>query len=898
MTSSQEVSAQPFPGPIREGSWLVPTERLRRALSEQELEEQLAGGRGIAVAPMIERPPEWARRHWDAISPDVRLLPPDADRLLWFEVVRNLDGEVHPAGLARLAQEAFALEADWQIDERQLWEGGGQENERYRVLREKFLERLCDGRCESQDRLILRVLQALESGRLGEPVESLTFFGFDELTPLESRLVRAAREHGGGCVLRNDEEHRPPARLTLQAFPDRVDELYAVATAAQGILRREPSCRMGIVLLGGERYWAQLRAVLDDVLCPPRLASSDGAIRRPYSLSLGDPLADYPVVEAALDVLDWADRNRSVEGLSRLLRSPYWGEIGRNGAERFAADRTWRTLGRSTGNDWETLAGLRECPRDFRDRGRAMGRRLEAFGVGRKCSFADWTGLWMGLLADIGWPGSATLDSTEYQAYAAWFEAVQSFSTLDVIDRTWSFDEFRSWVSGSLRERIFQPESPAVPISVMGPLETAGLTFDRLWVLGAEAQVWPPPAHPHPFLPFALQRRLGLPHADSLREFRFGERLVERWKRSASELHVSWTMREGDTEHDLSPYFGRDANSVPVPFRGRGFRAQWRGRARPLEAVPLTDPVPWTGAETRGGTRLLEDQAACPFLAFASHRLEAAVLPSWRLPLDRRERGRLLHAMLEHIGSLGLGPEGPAGPTAWRELVGQAVDLVLETETKRGRLVQALCEALREDFKSRLLFWFETVEGRRKTPFHSEPEREATLVLAGISFRIRADRIDRFPDGAVAIVDYKTGAPPAPRAWLDPERLFSPQLPAYALAWPEARALLVACLNDTPGYRGLRDGSWNDLTELGLATVTDWEGQRQGWAAGLETLAREIRTGRNDLDPRGVRGLPCRRCDFPALCRLHERPDIGHDDREREREDQPAPGGANAPATD
>ena len=875
MSGSRERSAVPFARPIREGSWLVPTDRLRRMLLARELEEQEAAGYRLAETPLIEQPAEWARRHWAAIDTEARLLSPSADRLLWLDVIRSVDAGVqHPLGLARLAQEAFALEAEWQVDERQLGAGGGQENERYRALRARFLERLRDGGFESPGRLLARVVGALEEGSLEEPEGSLTFFGFDELTPLESRLACAARQRGFRCLVQNEVEGRPAARLSVQAYPNRTDELYAVATAAQALLQERPSCRIGIVLLGGDRYRTQFRAVLDDVLSPPRLASCGDPARRPYSLSLGDPLSNYPLVETTLDILDCADRNRSGEGLSRLLRSAYWGEIARDGQKRFAADCAWRDLGRGVGVGWDTLTALAECPSDFQDRGRALMRRLESFGPLQKRSFSEWVGLWMGLLVDLGWPGARTLDSTEYQAYTAWLETIQSFPVLDMIGARCSLDEFQNWARESLRERIFQPESPPVPISVMGPLETAGLTFDRLWILGAEAEVWPSPPHPHPFLPFVLQRQLGLPHADSMREFRFGERLVERWKRAAAELQVSWTTHEEDTEHDLSPYFSQETGSPPNAYRGRGFRARWRGHAGPLEAVPFTDPVPWNRPVFRGGTRLLEDQAACPFKAFAAHRLGAEVLPPWRLPLDARERGRLLHAMLEHIGSLGLGSSRPPGQPEWAELVPQVVDLVLESEARGGRLVRALCEALRGDFIQRLRSWFENVESRRVTPFHSEPERESRVTLAGVTFRIRADRIDRFPDGAAAIVDYKTGSPPTPRDWLHAERLFKPQLPAYALAWPEARALLVASLGKSQGYHGLQDSAWTGLSELNLIGVPDWEAERTGWKDGLDALAREICAGRNDLDPRGVRGSPCSRCDFPALCRLHERPEI------------------------
>ena len=51
-------------------------------------------------------------------------------------------------------------------------------------------------------------------------------------------------------------------------------------------------------------------------------------------------------------------------------------------------------------------------------------------------------------------------------------------------------------------------------------------------------------------------------------------------------------------------------------------------------------------------------------------------------------------------------------------------------------------------------------EGRR--PIAAEADGEAAL--AGVTVYGRADRIDRLPDGGLAIIDYKTGQPPSQKA--------------------------------------------------------------------------------------------------------------------------------------
>ncbi len=53
----------------------------------------------------------------------------------------------------------------------------------------------------------------------------------------------------------------------------------------------------------------------------------------------------------------------------------------------------------------------------------------------------------------------------------------------------------------------------------------------------------------------------------------------------------------------------------------------------------------------KGGTRVLADQAACPFRAFARWRLAAEPLEAPAAGPDASDRGTLLHALMKHLWS-------------------------------------------------------------------------------------------------------------------------------------------------------------------------------------------------------------------------------------------------------
>jgi hypothetical protein len=60
-------------------------------------------------------------------------------------------------------------------------------------------------------------------------------------------------------------------------------------------------------------------------------------------------------------------------------------------------------------------------------------------------------------------------------------------------------------------------------------------------------------------------------------------------------------------------------------------------------------PIALRNPQARGGSRLLADQAACPFRAFASHRLGAKPLERPQAGLDAMRKGSLLHEVLERV---------------------------------------------------------------------------------------------------------------------------------------------------------------------------------------------------------------------------------------------------------
>jgi len=112
-----------------------------------------------------------------------------------------------------------------------------------------------------------------------------------------------------------------------------------------------------------------------------------------------------------------------------------------------------------------------------------------------------------------GWPGDRALSSIEWQARELWDELLTQFAGFAWIVPRIAAAEAVASLNALARDHIFQPQSAAVPIQILGVLEAAGLPFDALWIAGLASDVWPAAPRPNPLLPLAWQRERNAPRA-------------------------------------------------------------------------------------------------------------------------------------------------------------------------------------------------------------------------------------------------------------------------------------------------------------------------------------------------------------------------------------------------
>ncbi len=864
---------------------VTPNNRLARTLSARHDAAMLRTGKSSWPAARVVPWVTWLALLWreaiDAGTVTARLLAPLESRFLWERIVGEdpalAAGLTDRQGVAELAGRAWALVhgygaggPSWRAWRATAAAPSGSDAEAFARWAERY-QRELEQRDVVDAAVLADALVPVATGMPGWSEEAVLLAGFLELSPQQERLLAALRDAG----MRVTELGDPAARGRVErvvAATSREEILQALQWARERALQT-PGTRIGIAVNGLAAQREDVRALADDVLCPALQLPGNAGAPRPYDLSLGEPLAEAPVVAAALAWLGLAHGRLDRAAAARLFRSPH-------GPARWTAragrERVWIEDSRSWVSAAEAVAALGSVDP-------AAGTRLrDAFAsvtLTRTQRPREWVGQWRAFLSRCGWPGEATPTGPQFEAQEAFARLLEDFLRLEGLNVRLAPPVALDLLRDHAHATVFQPRGGGAAVTIMGLLEAASVDFDALWVTGLSGQAWPPAPSPNPLLPLGWQRERQVPRASASRELAFAIRVTERLARCAPEVVVSAPAVIADSSaRPTSLLEGAwPALTRPDPLDTAARIAAGR-RMQTLhdDAAPALAPGP-----APGGTGAIAAQSDCPFMATARYRLRAEAWPRSAEGLSPLERGQLAHALMAAF---------------WRDVrthdafvaMDEAVlaeRIAASAEEARAVLPESRWQALppviaaaeRERLPGIAAAWLDDIERPREGFVVERIEAKGTVELAGLVFRVTLDRVDALAGGGAAIIDYKTGLVDSTKSWFA-WRPRSPQLGVYLLALQQetppvpVRALAYGRLKagDIAAIGFAADiAQWPALTDAAKQRDTGgWEGIERFFAQRLPALAGELRQGVATVTPRGPGNAPCRICARQSLCRI------------------------------
>ncbi len=870
---------------------VTPNRRLAQALAREFDAEQAAQGRTawesadiLPYSAFVERCFEDAL--YSELASDLPiLLTPAQEHALWEDIIRRSD-----AGDALLAvQETAALAADaWRTAH--AWRlldtlRSGQLNEDAAAFRDWCAQYSL--RCERDGHTDTALLSDLVAAQLDckdmRKPKVLAVYGFDIMTP-QQRDLFGALQTAGTEVFACAPEWREASVLRV-ACVDARDEIGRAAAWARARLEAEPHARIGIVVPDLGKHRNALLRTLRTVMAPASMlpgasgAQGTSSDPLPFNVSLGAALTGYPLVQAACLILELAGREIEFGRASLLLRSPFIaaGEAEAAGRARLDLELRRRaepaiTLERLL--DTLDAAGAAARAPELAQRLRKLAefRKSDLFGARAP---SQWAKAITDALKLMGFPDKGrSLDSTEYQTLKKWHEVVAAFATLDRVHAKLGYGEALARLRRLAAQTLFQPEAPDAPVQILGVLESAGIAFDHLWVMGLSDDAWPIHPRPNPFLPLAAQRKARVPEASIEATLVLDAAITRGWLGAAREVVLSHPQAEGERKLLPSPLLrdlAQGALALPAYPRHRDLIHA----AAKIEAIEDAVAPPLAAAVAlAGGTAVITDQSACPFRAFALHRLAAKSPESPHAGLDAMERGILVHRVLAGAwGQLKTKANLDAiGADELQALLAQAADEAVRrvqrdrpatlsgrfAEIEKGRLVRLACA------------WLEMEREARGDDFTvAAVEDKRSMVIGPLTLRGKLDRVDELEDGRRIVIDYKSSAEPA-SAWLG-ERPDAPQLPLYLVA-TEPDAVAIAFAQVKAGAMKFAALAADETLLPVYKSLPDigWDTQVAEWRRVLARLATQFAAGEAAVQPKNPQ-TTCRNCELQPLCRIHER---------------------------
>jgi ATP-dependent helicase/nuclease subunit B len=885
MASGRQLyNLEPLLPYIEQGYVIVtPNLRLMRRIKGQWDQSQLASGLKAWQPLAISALEPWLMQQWQErvrlgqIESSV-VLDDSRCKLLWQQVIEGDSGDVElsllrPAAAAEQTAQARNMLLRWQIDLSATAVASAfeldQDCSSYLRWHRQFEQALAEGGLSTAADAQVQLL------RVAQPDQDLKLLlvDFDDIPPLQQNCLAALA--ASVDALQSSGE---PAAHEARACPDKKSEIAEIARWAVAQSKQDPSAALGIVLID----MAGDRDALEYALRREFDCLGENYASLPVNFSTGISLDRAPVIRDALAMLAATTGPVLLTDITRLLQSRFschqdgrsdlavrlLSKLYDNGLQ-FVDTGQLRYMANSAGNEGE--------------QGLALGTTLQQLAALRLERKVQLPSAWLQSICDIldcwGWPGSGSLDSLEYQQVEQWYQLLERYAELDQVSSAVSFGDMLKGLRFLTQSQVSQPQTADSNIQVLGSLEAAGLGFDQLWLCGLQASRWPPPPRANPFIPQQLQSQHDMPHASAEREWRFVEHLMGQFLRASGKVVASYCSEVDGVPELASAMLAEWPLVQSESVDGLVLAPQWLDlhQALPVEVVE-PKPAPRVGDTERtqlsGGSGIVEDQANCPFRAFAKRRLRLQPLGDYRVALTAADRGNLLHdALFALWGSL----EDSAtllqqSSESLQRLAEDSARAALEKVSTRLRELVGMpvLELERQRLSTLLIEWMD-IE-RARPPFKVIAREETVQAnLGGLELRLRIDRIDQLAGGSQLLIDYKSGSNSL-AGWLG-ERPSSPQLPLYgaveddvaALAFAEVRSRKsrLLGLGDVEGIDGVK----HDIAKAvkNYSGAQDWAQLRAEWQRNLEGLAQAFLAGDARVDP-----LPtaCNYCGLEALCRV------------------------------
>ncbi|MAZ44109.1 MAG: hypothetical protein CMF48_02900 [Legionellales bacterium] len=639
------------------------------------------------------------------------------------------------------------------------------------------------------------------------------------------------------------------ASVSQATFSTYHEEVNSCAHWCQSILDSNNNAKIGIICpnLNVDRekvYNTFVKVVSKNIM------TSIGLKKIPaFSISGGVPLHDVPVIDHFHKLAKFLVRGQAqLSDIAELLLSPYF-KLGLSQKQVYALIDDLKALREDIlkVDDFQRLLSIYNTENNAAVLSAAKSIEYNTF-YGFITSVEN-------SLRILGWPGERVLDSQEYQALQE-FKKISEFCGCLYDREKVTKSEAIEWLSFALKKIVFQEKSSNVNIHILGLLESSGMRFDYIWVLGLNNLSWPEKPSPNRFLPIAIQKRYETPKSSTELELKIAIEYMRRIESQAPNIIYSSSL-EYNQEKCIESSLIDKYQKLDISF----LRGEQLSGIKFLERS--IDKFISNPGSFLGGPYALKRVVECPYQYHGYRRLGITDDKPKGVYLEPSERGDILHQILAAFW-LSVKNHKSLMRISERSLSNLFDRHFSKSIAKYPSLKRFPRYIDQEKIRLWTIFTKLVKYDMQREPFEViGVEKRIAVDLDNVRLNIVVDRVDKLNSGEIWIIDYKTGSF-SPSKWRT-ENLRDLQLPIYASYLFDSDAISYMVVKpDKVKHVGVCKENFppSELQAIDLPL------QISEWKDSIQTIFETVNSG--DISVKPLDQASCLYCSLKPLCRIRE----------------------------
>ncbi len=664
-------------------------------------------------------------------------------------------------------------------------------------------------------------------------------YGFKQRTPEQNKLFEILE-----CQSLNSRSLEN--NIQALSFIDQETELESIAKWAKEVSLKNPNSQIGVVIPNLSQLQHLVKSTFDQEFDASLLETH----HKPYNISLGMSLCQYPLIQHLLSIVKISSQiikgNIELEMLMKTVTSPYInGALNESNSRALLVNRILG-LGCEEATTQKVLKLMKDCPVLIQ-----IVNALRSLKIDKKIALEDSLDSINLLLLTWGFTSDRSLSSSEYQLFEKYQNESLILNRLSNFYKKVSLFDAIKILNTHLNSVIFQPKSGTANIHILGALEAEGLYFDHAWVSSMTSNFIPGKIKMPLFIPQKTSIEYKLPNSNFLLVTEDAKVTLKALNNLSPETTYSYAKMMQNREELPSPY---------IDFKDYLEVSFIKNSSRELIYIDDYKAPKIQELTIKKGVKTLQNQMSCAFRGFAG-RLDIDDFEAPHIGLSRLQQGNLIHKILE---------------TFFNEIKSSASLLKL-TELELDNLIEKHTESATQNLpksnfklneKIRLVKIIRQhidLEKQRSDFEVIKTESTSEVNINGLKFSTRIDRMDRLANGDSLIIDYKTGKD-VKVSQMTGDPIDQAQLPIYAVTNSvDGVAFATINSNDCQFKAITKNKSELPLTKQAINRMPEWDKQITEWTSILNSASKQFQNGIASVLP--VKNA-CDYCDYDLLCRV------------------------------